>query len=423
MNFKRLVLSSLLLLSTSLHADVGARRGDRTPERDPWNNQFESYDPWNNQLESYDPWENQGSVREVELQIDQYYHGQQRLDLLQDAYTRAQLQGQRIKEVIITASTEAGNGKARLLVNGQSLEAPRTVARQMARYSFAVDPFANSINQGLRALELEMRGRFYVEKVVFSLLQAGGPVYPGPGIPSQPQVEIVRQQFNEVIQQEGGLNLFRNFKLAAERQGQVLRRVSVLAKSQSGYSQGQLLINDQGSGQPQSIGYSSTRLTFDLSGQRIGREIQGLRLQFRGYLVIEEVTLEFERGGSAPFPIPGPGPILERRIEQVINQRIYDTSGVSLTALMHIERRHENRIVDSVEVFLRGSDYGVNLKLCQQVLNSGPYPTVNCGSNNMVTPGVRVMRLTSINYAKLMELSLSVRMGMIDVERIAINFR
>lgn len=413
MNFKRLVLSSLLVLSTSLHADVGARRGDRTPERDPWNNQFESYDPW----------ENQGSVRDVELQLNQYYQGQQRLDLLQDAYTRAQLQGQRIKEVIITASTEGGNGHARLLVNGQSLEAPRTVARQMARYSFAVDPFANSINQGLRALELEMRGRFYVEKVVFSLLQAGGPVYPGPGIPSQPQVEIVRQQFNEVIQQEGGLNLFRNFKLAAERQGQVLRRVSVLARSQSGYSQGQLLVNDQGSGQPQSIGYSSTRLTFDLSGQRIGREIQGLRLQFRGYLVVEEVTLEFERGGSAPFPTPGPGPILERRIEQVINQRIYDTSGVSLTALMQIERRHENRIVDSIEVFLRGSDYGVNLKLCQQVLNSGPYPTVNCGSNNMVTPGVRVMRLTSINYAKLMELNLSVRMGMIDVERIAINFR
>ena len=415
MNFKRLVLSSLLILSTSLHADTG-RRGDHSPGRDPWGG-------------SRDPWDNQDSERDVELQLSRYFEGQTRLDLLQDAYTRAQLQGKRIKEVTITASTQAGNGQARLLVNQQSLEQPRIVARQMARYTFQVDPFANSINQGLRTLELEMRGRFYVEKVVFTMLQNSTPTnpgYPGPGTPtqpSQPQTEVVRQQFNESIQQEGGLNLFRNFNLAVERQGQSLRRVTVLARSQRGYSQGQLLINDQGSGQTQSIGTSSTRLSFELNGQRIGREIQGLRLHFRGFLIVEEVTLEFERGGSSPIPGPTPGPILERRIEQVINQRIYDTSGVNLTALMRIDRRHEERIVDSVEIVLRGSDYGVNLKLCQQVLNSGPYPTVNCGSNNMVTPGVRVMRLTSINYAKLMELSLSVRMGMIDVERIAINFR
>lgn len=411
MNFKRLVLSTLLILSTSLHARVG---GDRTPGRDPWNTRP------SDQREQ-DPWGNQGSIRDVELQLNQYFEGQARLDLLQDAYTRSQLQGQRIREVTITASTEMGNGQARLLVNQQSSEQPRTVARQMARYTFAVDPFANSINQGLRTLELEMRGRFYVEKVVFGLIQSSGPVNPGPGLPSQPQTEVVRQQFNEVIRQEGGLNLFRNFNLGVERQGQAVRRISVLARSQSGYAQGQLLINDQGSGQAQSIGTSSTRLTFELSGQRIGREIQGLRLQFRGYLVVEEVTIEFDRGGSAP--IPTPGPVFERRIEQVINQRIYDTSGVNLTALMRIDRRHEDRIVDSVEIFIRGSDYGVNLKLCQQVLNSGPYPTVNCGANSMVTPGMQVIRLSSLNYAKLIELSLSVRMGMIDIDRITINFR
>jgi hypothetical protein len=408
MNFKRLVLSTLLVLSTSLHA-----RGERAPERDPWNTRPTT--PRDQQA----PWGDQGSIRDVELQVSRYFEGQARLDLLEDAYTRSQLQGQRIREVTITASTEMGNGQARLLVNQQSSEQPRTVARQMARYTFAVDPFANSINQGLRTLELEMRGRFYVEKVVFGLVQNSGPVNPGPSLPPQPQTEVVRQQFNEVINQEGGLNLFRNFNLGVERQGQAVRRISVLARSQSGYAQGQLLINDQGSGQAQSIGTSSTRLTFELSGQRIGREIQGLRLQFRGYLIVEEVTLEFDRAGS----IPGPGPILERRIEQSINQRIYDTSGVNLTALMRIDRRHEDRIVDSVEIFLRGSDYGVNLKLCQQVLNSGPYPTVNCGANSMVTPGMQVIRLSSLNYAKLVELSLSVRMGMIDIDRIAINFR
>lgn len=412
MNFKSLMLSSLLILSTALHAEPG-RRGDRDrgPDRDPWGNGQQQQDPWGNQ----------GTARDVELQLNQYYDGATRLDLLQDAYTRAQLQGQRIKEVTITASTEQGNGQARLLVNQSSSEQPRIIARQMARYTFQVDPFANSINQGLRSLELEMRGRFYVEKVVFSLLQTSGPSNPGPSVPSGPQTEIIRQQINQSIQQEGGLNLFRTFNLAAERQGQSLRRVTVLARSQRGFAQAQLLVNDQGASQAQSIGGTSTRLTFELSGQRIGREVQSLRLQFNGFLVIEEVSLEFDRGGSAP--IPAPVPTLERRIEQVINQRVYDTSGVALTSLIRIDRRHEDRVVDSVEIVLRGSDYGVNLKLCQSVYNSGPYPTVNCGQNSMVAPGQQVIRLSSLNWAKLAELSLSVRMGMVDIDRIAINFR
>ncbi len=400
MNLKKLVLSTLLILSTSVHADTFGF-GNTIPGRDPWGNQ--------------------NTDTSVELQINRYFEGQARLDLLQDSYTRVQLQGKRIKEVTITASSEAGNGQIRLLTNQRSSEGARTVGRQMARHTFQIDPSTNSINQNLRTLELEMRGRFYVENVVFTVLSnttPDYPNYPGPSTPSQPQVDVVRQQFNESIQQEGGLNLFRNFNLAAERQGQVLKRVTVLARSQRGSAQGQLLINEQGSSEAQLIGTTSTRLSFELNGQRIGREIQALRLQFRGYLLVEEVTLEFERGGS----YPGPGQILERRIEQTINQRIYDTSGVRLLDLMRLDRKHENRIVDSVEIVLRNSDYGVLLKLCQEVL-TGPYQSVTCASNTMVTPGMRLVRLNSLNYAKLAELSLSVRMGMIDIDRIAINFR
>ena len=403
MNLKKLVLSTLLILSTSLHADsIG----------------------FGNNIPGTDPWGNQNYEREVELQLNYYYLGPYRLNLLEDSYIRGQLKGKRVKDITITASSEDGNGQIRLLTNQKSNEGTRPVSRQLQRYTFQVDPNVNTVNQNLKALEIDIRGRLYVEKVVFNLLQNNTPDYPnypGPGTPSRPQVDVVRQQFNETIQQEGGLNLFRNFNLALERQGQTLARVTVLARSQRGHSQGQLLINEQGSSEAQLIGTSSTRLSFELQGQRIGREIQALRLQFRGYLIVEEVTLEFVRGGSSQ-PIPGPGPISERRIEQTINQRIYDTSGVSLMNLMRIDRRHENRVVDSVEIYLRDSQYGVNLKLCQQVL-SGPYQSVNCAANTMVNPGMRVVRLNSLNYAKLAELSLSVRMGMIDIDRMAINFR
>jgi hypothetical protein len=123
--------------------------------------------------------------------------------------------------------------------------------------------------------------------------------------------------------------------------------------------------------------------------------------------------MEFDRAGS--------GQAQEQRIEQVINQRLYDTNGVNLTALMRIERRHEERIVESVELYLRNSDYGARLKLCQQV--QGPYAALNCGNISTLSAGAQVVRLTSVNFAKLSELSLSVRMGMIDIDRIVINLR
>jgi hypothetical protein len=429
MNFKTLMISSLLVLSTSLQAQdhIGWGNQPGQPGRPPQPQQPQRpqqpqqpqrpQEPSRPQQPSQpsDPWgESRGDERDVEYQIGQYYQPQSRLNLLQDSYVRSQLQGKRIKEVVVTLSSEQGNGVARLLSNGQALDQGQLIGRQVSRYTFKVDPFANSIEQGLRSLEIEMsRGRFYVEKAVFSFVQSSGPSYPGPGIPSQPQVEVVRQQLNETIQTEGGLQLYRLFNLAAERQGQALRRVTVLARSQRGSAQGQLLVNDQNSASAQNIGVSSTRLSFEVNGQRIGREIQGLRLYFRGNVIVEEVSLEFDKAGS--------GPVQQQRIEQVINQRLYDTNGVALTTLMRIERQHEQRIVESVELYLRNSDYGARLKLCQQV--QGPYETQNCGNFSTLNPGAQMVKLTSVNFAKLSELSLSVRMGMIDIDRIIINLR
>ena len=412
MNFKNLMLSSLLILSSVASAQdhIGWGNPGQIPTfpgqgpRDPWEQDNPS-DPWGNGP--------QGEERVVELQVRQYFHNQSRLNLLEDAYIRSQIQGQRIREIILTASTEAGNGQARLLVNGQALEQPQTVARQMRTYRFRVDA------SHLRALELEMRGRFYVEKAVFSLAQNGGPINPGPGIPSGPQVEVVRQQLNETITREGGLHLFRMFNLAAERQGQGVRRITVLARAQAYGVTAQLLVNDQNSGIAQSISTTSQRVTFELGGQRVGREIQGLRLYFRGNIHIEEVSMEFDRGGVIN-PGPGPGPILESRIEQVVNQRLYETNGVALTSLMRIDSRQHNRIVDSVELVLRNSDYGARVKLCQAIASQ---QVMNCGNISTLSPGAQVIRLTSVNFARLSETQLSVRMGMIEIDRIIINLR
>lgn len=416
MIFKHLVLSALLLSSTFAEADSigwGNRPGNPNRPTRPTQPTLPT--------RPTDPWGNEGpqtQARAVEENIQNYFNGQSRLDLLSDQYVRSQLQGLRIKDITIVASTEQGQGHATLALNGQSLESSKVVARQMASYTFRVDPFANVVGQSLRTIELGMQGRFYVEKVIFNIFETSGPNGPNPPRPPEgPQVEIVRQQLNERIQQEGGLELFRMFNLGLERQGQAIRRVSVLARSARGFGQASLMVNNQQSSASQSLSSSLTRLTFELGqGMRVGAEIQGLRLYFRGDITIEEVSIEIEKRGGGHLP-----PSNERRFEQVINQRLYDTSGVDLRSLMQIPSRFDERLVDSVELTLRNSDMGVRLKLCQVIQDQ--FQSVNCGAPVTIFSGPQTVRLQAVNFAKLRELSLASRMGMIDIDRVVINFR
>lgn len=421
MNFKHIVLSSLVVLSSALHAQDhigwGNPGGPIGPGRDPWDDRRD--DRRDERRE--DRYEDRRDYREreIEIQIRQNIQGQnQRLDLLRDSYIRSQLLGTRIIGLAVVASTAQGQGQARILANGLPTDSGVTVARYLSTYNLRVDPLADTLGRNLRTLELETRGNFYVEKALVRVIEDRGPSGPGPGNPQQPQIEVVRQQLNEQIQGEGGLQLSRVFNLQ-ERTGQALRRVTILARSARGNAQAELLVNDRSIGLAQTIGISSTRLSFELNGQRLGQEIQSLKMRFRGNLVVEEATLEIERRGN-PIP-PFPPMPMERRIEQVINQRLYDTNGVSLTQLMRIDRRHEERVVDSVELVLRNSDYGVKVRLCQTIQDR--FQTQNCGMQEMVMPGLQVIRLQSTNFAKLQELSLAVRMGMIDIERIIINLR
>jgi hypothetical protein len=414
MNLKKLIASTLLLtLSSSLLADIRPGNDPRLP-----GNGGGSRDPWEDSRPGQDPWERdeREETQKEELQVRQYFIGQSRLDLLQDAYTRARIQGKEIKKIVIEASSEQGNGQARLLVNGQSsAEGAQTLPRPVTKVAYKLDSFANTVGRSLRTLELEMKGRIYVEKVIFHVVEAQRPPGPGPGNPGQPQIEVVRQQLNETIQGEGGLNLGRVFNLT-ERQGQALARVTILARSARGQAQAQLLVNDQTSAQAQLIGMSSTRITFETNGMRLGQQIQSLRLQVRGNAVIEEVSLEFENRN-----VPGPGPIQERRIEQVLNQRLYDTNGVAIRELMRLERRHDERQVESVELVLRNADMASTVKLCQTI--EGQFQSINCAAPTRLSAGAQVVRLTAQNFVKVKELSLSVRMGMIDIDRIVLNLR
>lgn len=409
MKLAHITLSALLLLSSTLSLADSERegRGDNRRGSDqgrPGNTiGFPAPQPTR-------PMPNQM----VELQVNNYFQGNSQLDLLQDYYISSQLRGQRIQDITIVAATEAGQGVAQLIINGQQSEQGQTVSQNLQNYTFRVGPFSNTLGQTLRTASLNLRGRFFIQKVIFNLLQQGSDQWPQP-VPT-PRNEIVRQQVDQRINEEGGIELFRLFGLGMSRQGQIIKRVTITGSSARGGGMADLLVNGQMITSPQRLSEYSNTVSFDLgAGQRIGQEIRTLQVHLRGMIQISEVTIEIENKGSEQQGR------LPRRFEQVINQRLYDTTGVELSRLAMIPSNLSGQIVDSVELTLRNGDMGAKVSLCQ--IQMGQYQRVDCVQQVFVAQGRQVIRLSLPTAARLQDISLAVRMGMVDIDSIAINFR
>lgn len=412
MNLANITLSVLLLLSSTLTLagaarDSGGRRGG---DQIGFPNQ-----PFPQQ---WPPVETQRPNRaSVELQINNFFQGMNQVDLLEDFNVIDQLQDQRIRDITIVASSEMGHGEAQLLLDGQTLDRGQILSQGLNSYTFRVAPFSNTLGQNLHMISLNLRGRIFIQKVIFNLDQqdSRSDRFPQP----TPRNEIVNQVVNQRIIGEGGFELFRLFGLGVSRQGQIIRRVSITARSARGLGLADLRLNGQAMSLPQRISEFSETITFELgSRSRIGQDIQSLQVHLVGGMIqVDEVSIEFENPMSSPR-MPDRGP---RRFQQVINQRLYDTNGIDLSRLAMIPAQLDNQIVESVELTLRNGDMGTKLSLCQ--IQSGQFQRMDCGAQVFISQGRQVVRLSPLGMAKLRDVSLAVRMGMIDLDSIVINFR
>jgi hypothetical protein len=254
------------------------------------------------------------------------------------------------------------------------------------------------------------------------------PQYPGPSYPGSSQTEIIKQRSGEIIRGEGAIGLLRLFNLGSERQGQVIRRITLTARALRGYADVGLQIDGRLVGGIQMISSFGSTLSFETYGERLDYDLRSVRLYIRGDVQIDEVGIELERSmrpmppGPIPGPFPGPFPGGGmRRIEQFVGQRIYDTAGINLASLMRLDRRDEDLFVDSIDVTLRNSDYGVIMRLCGE--GSNAYSLYNCSTPAVLRSGLQVIQLRPLSISRVRDLVLSARMGMIDIERIAINLR
>ncbi len=425
MELRKIVASSSLLLSLlsahTIYADF-TFEPDRPvepsrPRPGQPNHPTQPTDPWGDRPQ--DRYEDRyGQERIIERQIRRYVLQEPVLDLLQDFSLRRELDGKELLEVSIIASTEQGRGTAQLRINRLEMDYPQTVQRALTLYTFRADPLRNIIGRDILDLELGLRGKFYIEKVAFKVRERSQ--YPDrPTRPERPRVEVVRQIVNEAIEGEGGITLDRHLNLALHH-GKIVKRLLVKARSlRGGYARVELQVNGQRRQEASLSGYSSEVALDFYSQERLGIDIRSIKAVIRGSAIIEEVALELESRGAGP----GPGPIdpypSERRIERVLNTRLFDGQTLELRNVLALNPRLEEREVESLEVVIRGSEFGARVKACQKM---GVYGSITCSPVEVLDGNYTVLRLTLPYGTKAREAALQVR-GTLDLESIALNLR
>ena len=366
---------------------------------------------------SFDPWEdrdrrdnNSSGISIVERSVRQYHVGNNIIDLLQDFGLRRELENKELVEVSILASTEQGNGVAQLRVNRLETGYAQTVRRELNLYNFSIDPLRSIVGRDIFDLELNLRGRFYIDRLVFKVRERR--------IIDEPRerTEVIRQYINQTIQGEGGITLDRVLNLA-QHQGKVIKSLSLRARSLGGFARAQLLINGLTRAEAGLSTYTSdVRLDFH-SRERLGVDVQSLRAVIKGSAIIEEVILELEnRGGNFPGPVD---PRADRKIERVVNTRLYDNQTTEVRQLIQLGMRQEEREVESVELLIRSSDFGSRIKACQKL---GSYGSITCGAVEVLRGDLALIRLQVPMGTKVRELALQTR-GIVDLEKISISLR
>lgn len=365
----------------------------------------------------FDPWEPDRPTRPdrpnereqiIEKSLRQYFQGESRVDLLGDYELRRQLEDKRLVSIEIIASTEQGKGQAQLVVNRLESGYPLQVQRQLSQYRFEVDQLRSVVGRDIFDLELSLKGRFYIDRVILKVQEERR-------VDPQPRVETVRQIINQTIQGEGGVTLDRLLNLQ-EHHGKLIKRLAIRARALRGMARAQLLVNNMTRAEAGLSTYTS-EVSLDFYGsERLGLDIQSLRAVVKGNVVIEEVILDVESRRVNPGPVEPPR---ERRIERVLNTRLWDNQTLELRNVLGLNPRAEEREVESVELVIRGSEFGSRIKACQKL---SVYSSITCGQVEVLRGDFAIVRLNIPWGTKAKELALQVR-GMVDLEKIIIDLK
>jgi len=320
MGLKKALLlgTSLLLTTTSLLAN-------------PINASFNYNDrPGDFHYDDYDQTQNQNQKIRLKKNIDRYMVGENVLKIRQLLGMNKQYNGHQVKKVILFAASDSGRAKAQLMVNGMPAAQRQIIGQYSEKLIFKVDQSQNVLGQDIRKLQIRLKGRIDVEKVVAVLVkpQRGGRT-----------IEVVE----EIYQSFRGNDYVSLDSKLARHDGKKLLSVKVRGESRRGNGTVSLVVNGEVQGRPMRLSEYSDEVVLNLEAYKpsvLGRDIYSVELETTGKVFIEDAVIKLkQKGQSTPR---------KRQIKAHVGRSLMGPTQVSVSSLMRLTARDMNRPVKRI---------------------------------------------------------------------------
>lgn len=159
MNLKTAIVYTCTL--ATLFGIVGNAEGKVPNQANRRHHQGIDYNDYND----YNPRPQQRAPIRLKAQLNERLTGQNTLKIKQILNIGQRFRGATLKKVILVAQTDRGRGKATLMINGYHVQQEQ-VGMYKSRITFFPNPNENIIGQEVRTIQIKLKGKFDVTKVV-----------------------------------------------------------------------------------------------------------------------------------------------------------------------------------------------------------------------------------------------------------------
>ncbi len=346
----------------------------------------------------------------VSEEVRGFFSGDSTLKLKQ-LLSLGQHRGMELKKVILVAETRGGNGTAELVINGRTETFPERVGTRIENIDLKPRSSGLIIGRDINSLQIDLKGQFYVEKVIAVLEEPS--VRPGPSpIPGQVARKYISQSFRgfETLPLRQLMDLDRDFR------GMSIAKVVVTGESIYGSSDARLTVNGSQVGRVETFSRFRRDLEFALpnSSDTLGDEIRTLQLDLRGEIYIESIEVHFERRGNRPTP----GPFPADRLDRAPRMPLKGAHALNLIDVMGATASDGRREVSHVEITVSGANERAALALCSNTVRGQV-----CDTEEDLSFGRRTSISLDVRGRTALKDLVLMSKGTLVLERISVHFR
>lgn len=357
-------------------------------------------------------WDSQQDRYRVSEEVRQFFSGNSTLKVKQ-LLSLNEHRGMELKKLILVAETRGGNGTAELVINGRTESFPERVGTQIENVDLVPRSSGLVIGRDINSLQIDLKGQFYVEKVIAVLEEPStrpGPA-PAPG-------SVARKYISQTFRGFETLHLRQLMNLDQDFRGMNIAKIVVTGESVYGSSQARVLVNGSQVGRTEAFSRFRRDLEFALpnSSDTLGNEIRTLELDLQGEIYIESIEVHFERRSTRPTPGPAPRPSDE--LTRAVRMPLKGAHALNLIDVMSATANDGRREVSRVDITVSGANDRAALALCVNTVRGQV-----CDTEEDLSFGRRTsITLDARGRTALKDLILMSK-GTLTLERITVHFQ